>query len=295
MPSYESIQELVSCAQDAGTSLSRIIWEDQAQESGLPMEQVFLTMKERLLIMKQSVQSGIRSEARSISGLSGGAAVKMRAAAESGKSLLGKPFGMLIARALAVSETNACMGKIVASPTAGSCGIIPAALLSIMEERGYSDDDAALALFTSAGLGLVVANRANVSGAQGGCQAECGSATAMAAAALAELAGGTPSMAANAFALALKNMLGLVCDPVAGLVEIPCIKRNAMGAVMAVAAADMALSGIESAIPADEVIDAMGAIGDSMPASLKETSKGGLAATPTGIKLTKLCHLQEIK
>lgn len=295
MLSYESVQELVSCAQAADKKLSEIIWEDQAQELGLSKEEVFDKMKNRLQVMEESIRCGISSDQKSVSGLSGGSALKMKAAAEGGKGLLGKPFGMLIARALAVAETNACMGKIVASPTAGSCGIIPAALLSIREERGYSAESAALALFTSAGFGLVIANRASVSGAQGGCQAECGSATAMAAAALAELSGGTPSTAANAFAIALKNMLGLVCDPVAGLVEIPCIKRNAMGAVIAVAAADMALSGIESAIPADEVIDAMKAIGDLMPASLKETSKGGLAATPTALKLERLCHLNKIE
>lgn len=293
MLSYESIQELVSCAQAANKSLSETIWEDQAKNLELPKEQVFERMKSRLRVMEESVNSGICSTARSVSGLSGGAAVKMKTAAESGKTLLGRSFGMVLARALAVAETNACMGRIVASPTAGSCGIIPAALLSVREERGYSEDAAALALFTSAGFGLVVANRASVSGAQGGCQAECGSAAAMAAAALAELAGGTPSMAASAFALALKNTLGLVCDPVAGLVEIPCIKRNAVCAVLAIAAADMALAGIESAIPADEVIDAMKAIGDSMPASLKETSRGGLAATPTALEFSK--RLQEIR
>ena len=177
------------------------------------------------------------------------------------------------------------MGKVCAAPTAGSCGIIPAAVLTMQEEHRISDDTAVRALFTASAIGMVIAQNASISGAEGGCQAECGSASAMAAAALVEMAGGTPQQVSHACAIALKNILGLVCDPVAGLVEIPCIKRNAMGTANAFVAAELALAGIESAIPADEVIIAMKRIGDSLPVSLKETADGGLADTPTARKL----------
>ena len=285
MLNYDSLHQLAVCAQNAGKKISDVVLEDQADEMGKTKGELYRQMNEQLHIMEQSVNGGIHSEARSVSGLSGGAAVKMKKAADQGRILLGRPFGLVMARALAVAEVNACMGKIVAAPTAGSCGILPAALLSAREELNLPEESVTMALFTAAGVGLVIARRASVSGAEGGCQAECGSATAMAAAALAEMAGGTPAIAENACAIALKNVLGLVCDPVAGLVEIPCIKRNAIGAVNAVAAADMAIAGIESAIPADEVIDAMKNIGDMLPVSLKETSRGGLAATPTGERI----------
>ena len=187
-------------------------------------------------------------------------------------------------RALAVSELNAAMGRVVAAPTAGSCGILPAAVLT-MQEKGCSEHDCVMALFTASAVGMVITTSASVAGAQGGCQAECGSAAAMAAAAIVELAGGTPRQAADAVAMALKNILGLVCDPVAGLVEIPCIKRNASGVAGAFVAAELALAGIESAIPADEVIVAMKKVGDAMSPALKETAEGGLAATPTARRL----------
>ena len=177
------------------------------------------------------------------------------------------------------------MGRIVASPTAGSCGILPAAVLTMQAERNIPEHDCVMSLFTASAVGIVIANNASLAGAEGGCQAECGSASAMAAAALTELAGGTPEMIGNAVAIALKNVLGLVCDPVAGLVEIPCIKRNASGVAGAIVAAELALSGIKSAIPADEVITAMKKVGDMISPALKETAEGGLAATPTGRKL----------
>lgn len=186
-----------------------------------------------------------------------------------------------LAKAVAVAEWNAAMGRIVAAPTAGSCGILPAAVLGAEEALGLAEEPCVMALFCAAGVGLVIAHNACLAGAQGGCQAECGSAAALASAALVELCGGTPAMALSAVALTLKSMLGLVCDPVAGLVEIPCIKRNATATAMAFACAEMALAGVESAIPADEVVAAMKRVGDSMPAALKETAEGGLAATPT--------------
>jgi L-serine dehydratase len=179
------------------------------------------------------------------------------------------------------------MGRIVAAPTAGSCGIIPAALLAVVKCRGVLREKAVMGLFTSAGIGMVIARRASLSGAEGGCQAECGSASAMAAAALVEMMGGTPFMVSNACAFALKNILGLVCDPVAGLVEVPCVKRNAAGVANALVAADLALAGIDSVIPADEIIDAMNSVGNLMSSKLKETAEGGLASTPTGIRLAE--------
>ena len=177
------------------------------------------------------------------------------------------------------------MGKIVAAPTAGSCGILPGTILSLLEERELPEDIAVMALFTAGAFGMVIATNASIAGAQGGCQAECGSASAMAAAALVEMAGGTPEMCGHACAIAIKNQLGLVCDPIAGLVEVPCVKRNAGGVACAFTAAELALAGIKSVIPVDEVIDAMREVGDAMPCALKETALGGLAATPTGIRL----------
>ena len=188
-------------------------------------------------------------------------------------------------RAVSVAEVNASMGRIVASPTAGSCGILPGAIITMQKERNLSDDACVKALLTASAIGMVIAKNASLSGAEGGCQAECGSAAAMAAGALVELAGGTPEQISNAVAIAIKNILGLVCDPVAGLVEIPCIKRNAAGVANAIVAAEMALADIKSAIPADEVIMAMKQVGDKMSTSLKETAEGGLAKTPTAERL----------
>ncbi|MBO5150061.1 MAG: L-serine ammonia-lyase, iron-sulfur-dependent, subunit alpha, partial [Anaerotignum sp.] len=202
-----------------------------------------------------------------------------------GKTIAGPFFGKAMVKAIAVAQTNACMGRIVASPTAGSCGILPAALLTLQEEKNIPDKDLVMALFTASAIGIVIATNASVAGAAGGCQAECGAASAMAAAALVELSGGTPKQCEHACAIALKNILGLVCDPVAGLVEIPCIKRNAGGVGNALVAAELALAGVESHIPADEVIVAMKKVGDMMSPTLKETAEAGLATTPTGKKL----------
>ncbi len=244
-------------------------------------------MKASLTVMKESVAAGMNPDTRSVSGLTGGDAYKMQQAVDAKRNICGKVFGNALAKGLAVSETNACMGRIVAAPTAGSCGIIPATLLTIAEDRDIDDDSLTMGLITASGIGMVIANKATLAGAEGGCQAECGAASAMAAAAITEICGGTPQMAAHACAIAIKNILGLVCDPVAGLVEIPCIKRNAMGAANALTAAELALAGIASAIPADEAILAMKKVGDTMSPALRETADGGLAATPTGIKLHK--------
>ena len=187
-----------------------------------------------------------------------------------------------ISRALAVAGCNASMGKIVAAPTAGSCGVLPGCLVSLYEDRGFPEKDLVMAMFTAGAVGMVIANRSSLAGAQGGCQAECGSASAMAAAALVEVMGGTPQQCSDACAMAISNQMGLVCDPVAGLVEIPCIKRNVSSLMIAFSSADMALAGIQAKIPADECMDAMREVGEALPNTLKETAKGGLATTPTG-------------
>ena len=287
MISYDSIQELVDKAKKKGKRISELVLEDQARQMEQSQDELFEQMRASLQVMAEAAAKGLSAVSKSASGLSGGDANKMRRAVEAGRTLSGKVLSEILAKALAIAEVNACMGRIVAAPTAGSCGIIPAVLLTLQEENDLSEERVVMSLFTAAGLGMVIARKASISGAEGGCQAECGSAAAMAAAAAVELMGGTPQMCAHACAMALKSVLGLVCDPVAGLVEVPCVKRNASGAANALIAAEMALAGIESTIPVDEVIGAMKAIGDAMPKSLKETAEGGLAATPTAKKIAR--------
>ena len=284
MVNYESIAALVQAAQSENISLSELVLRDQAEQAELPADQLFERMRDNLHVMQQAVQAGIDKDLRSTSGLTGGDAYKLHQYAATG-GLCGPFFTGALTRAIAVSEYNAAMGKIVAAPTAGSCGILPGAILTMMEARDLPEESAVKALFTAGAFGMVIAFRASIAGAEGGCQAECGSAAAMAAAALVEMAGGTPDMGAHAGAIALKNQLGLVCDPIAGLVEVPCIKRNAGGVACALTAAELALAGVHSVIPVDEVIDAMREVGDAMPCALRETAQGGLAATPTGIRL----------
>lgn len=279
---YDTISELVAEAEKQGKKISELVLEDQAAACETTKEEMYKRMFKSFRIMQTSVDDGLEEDTRSVSGLTGGSAWKMKQQVDAGKNICGHLFGQAMTMALAVSETNACMGKIVAAPTAGSCGILPAVLISVMNEKDIPAEDVVMSLFTASALGLVIANKASIAGAEGGCQAECGSASAMAAGALVEMCGGTPQMVADACAIAIKNILGLVCDPVAGLVEIPCIKRNAMGTANAFTAAELALAGITSAIPVDEVIWAMKKVGDSMAVILKETGEGGLAATPTG-------------
>ena len=219
---------------------------------------------------------------RSVSGLVGGDGLKMRLYARRGESIGGEFMDEVIVQAISMAESNACMRRIVAAPTAGSCGVVPAVLLPLCEREHYTQHELLEALYVASGIGAVIAYRASISGAAGGCQAEIGTASAMAAGALVSLRGGTNEQIGHAVAMALKNLMGLVCDPVAGLVEGPCVKRNVIGAVNAISAADMALAGIESRIPVDEVIDAMGEVGRRMPVEFRETALGGLAATPTG-------------
>ena len=285
MLKYDSVADLVNEAEKRGLKLSELVLKSQAQIAERTEAEMFAQMARSLEVMKESVQEGMSKDKRSASGLTGGDAYKMNEALLGGNTIAGPFFGKAMVKAIAVAQTNACMGRIVASPTAGSCGILPAALLTLQEERNIPDKDLIMALFTASAVGIVIATNASVAGAAGGCQAECGAASAMAAAALVELCGGTPNQCAHACAIALKNILGLVCDPVAGLVEIPCIKRNAGGVGNALVAAELALAGVESHIPADEVIVAMKKIGDAMSPTLKETAEAGLATTPTGKKL----------
>ena len=286
MLDYDSIAAICDAAEQKQISISALVLSDQAEQMELSEEELYHRMKDSLHVMQEAVKEGKNPKLRSTSGLTGGDAAKVETYANTG-GIAGTFLNHAMARAIAVSEYNAAMGKIVASPTAGSCGILPGTVVSLREEGRCDEHAAVMALFTAGAIGMVIANKASIAGAQGGCQAECGSASAMAAAALVELAGGTPAQAAHACAMAIKNQLGLVCDPVAGLVEIPCIKRNVSGIAIAFTSAEMALAGVESKIPVDECVLAMRQVGDMLPCSLKETSQAGLAATPTGIRLKK--------
>jgi L-serine dehydratase len=294
MLEYHSIAALAAEAASKGTTISVLALADQVEFMEKSEAELFSMMRHNLDVMREAAVKGVARDIRSTSGLTGGDGWRMKEYAEarasgaaeegaSAGSLSGAFCAKAIMRAIAIGEYNASMGKIVAAPTAGSCGILPAAVLTMMEERGVGEKAAVMALFTAGAFGMVIMNEASIAGAEGGCQAECGSAAALAAAALVEMAGGAPDLCAQAVAIALKNQLGLVCDPVAGLVEVPCIKRNAGGVMCAITAADMALAGIKSVIPVDEVIAAMREIGEGLPLSLRETGLGGLAATPTGV------------
>lgn len=285
---YTSIAELVAVAHREGELISQIVLQDQAEQMDAEPKTLFRKMRDNYHVMLESIQKGANPDIKSTSGLTGGDAYKLYDVYQHKKSLTGSFMSGAMWRALAVSELNAAMGRIVAAPTAGSCGILPAAIVTMQEEYNLDEYDCVMALFTASAIGMVIGNNASLAGASGGCQAECGSASAMAAAAIVELAGGTPEMSGEAVAIAIKNILGLVCDPVAGLVEIPCIKRNAGGVTTAFMAAELALAGIGSHIPADETILAMKRIGDTMPATLRETAEGGLAMTPTGQELNTL-------
>ncbi len=280
-----SIQMLIDEANKKKCRFSDVVCALQSEEQQMEIAETRRIMHRSLEVMKQCVTSGLKGGV-SNGGLCGMMAKEYTSNEKSGM-LIGKIGKNAIRYAIAGAEHNACMGRIVAAPTAGSCGILPAVLLAAQDEFGFSDEQLVDALFNSAGICLVVAENASISGAKGGCQAECGTASAAAASAITELLGGTPEMCAHACAMAFKFILGLTCDPVAGLVEVPCVKRNASGAVNALVAAEMALCGIESIIPADEVIAAMKQTGDLMSYSLRETSQAGLAKTPTAKKITK--------
>lgn len=285
MEDFKTIAELIAIAEKNSSSLAQVVINREKALTDKSEKEIRNKMAESLKVMRQSIKKGLTEDISSMSGLTGGDAQKVEKARKAGKSIAGDLFSKIIANTLAVSELNAAMGKIVACPTAGSCGILPGSLTTIAAEHDCSEKQIIDALFVASGFGIVIAKQASVSGAAGGCQAECGSASSMTAAAITYLLGGTKAQVASAAAIALKNLLGLVCDPVAGLVEVPCIKRNTIGSSNALTAAEMALAGVESVIPVDEVIIAMKKIGDALPSSLKETSQAGLAATPTANKI----------
>ncbi|MBA2874030.1 L-serine ammonia-lyase, iron-sulfur-dependent, subunit alpha [Thermaerobacillus caldiproteolyticus] len=278
---FRNVAELVQLAESQQIKIAEVMIQQEMEVTGRSRDEIFAQMEKNLQVMEQAVEKGLAGVS-SHSGLTGGDAVLLQAYIRQGRFLSGETILDAVSKAVATNEVNAAMGTICATPTAGSAGVVPGTLFAVKEKLHPTREQMIEFLFTAGAFGFVVANNASISGAAGGCQAEVGSAAGMAAAALVEMAGGTPSQAAEAMAIALKNMLGLVCDPVAGLVEVPCVKRNAMGAANAMVAADMALAGIKSRIPCDEVIEAMYRIGEAMPTALKETAQGGLAATPTG-------------
>ncbi|MDO4292662.1 MAG: L-serine ammonia-lyase, iron-sulfur-dependent, subunit alpha [Eubacteriales bacterium] len=280
---YRSLEELCRSAEENKISFWEAVARDDCRERQISRQDSFSQM-ERMYQAMREADEDYDPELRSRSGLVGTDGGRLQAYVDSGQAICGDFMGRVMEKAVKMGESNACMKRIVAAPTAGACGVVPAVFLAMQEKYGFSDEKMTEALYVAAGIGGVIADRAFLAGAQGGCQAEVGSASAMAAGGAAYLRGADARTIAHAAAMALKNLLGLVCDPVAGLVEVPCVKRNAAGAVVALTAADMALAGIRSRIPPDQVIDAMREVGMSMPACVRETGEGGLAATPEGVR-----------
>ncbi len=277
---FNKIEEILQIASEKNISFWEVIIKDDMHERNVSFENSFERMTKMLDAMIEADKS-YSPELRSQSGLSGGDGAKLEQFRKQETRLIGTFLTMVMEKAVKMGESNACMKRIVAAPTAGSCGVIPAVLITYLEQKNSAKERIVESLFVAAGIGQVIANTASISGAEGGCQAEIGSASSMAAGAITYLEGGTNEQIANAAALAMKNMLGLTCDPVAGLVEVPCIKRNVSGAVNAIIASQMTMAGIKSAIPADEVFESMGRIGSLLPSCLRETSGDGLATTPT--------------
>lgn len=280
---FMSVETLLAESNRTGLPIWELVMRSYSDESGVSSEATWQQMKYRLSAMREA-DASYDALQRSRSGLTGGDGELMSDFSRSGKNISGEFIGEILSAALRMGECNACMHRIVAAPTAGACGVLPAVLLPYGKKYNVSDDELIKALFVTCGFGGVIATRASISGAECGCQAEIGSASAMAAAALVYLHGGSNEQMSAAVAIALKNLMGLVCDPVAGLVEVPCVKRNAIGAMNALAAAEMALAGITSRIPTDEVIDAMRDVGASLPPELRETGRGGIAASPTAVR-----------
>lgn len=279
--------ELLEICRDNNFSLAEYAIQHEIENKNCTREDVIKGMKKVLHVMKDAANEGQEKKVYSVSGLIGGDAYKLRKYLEKGNTLTGNVMVGAMARALSCSEVNASMGRIVACPTAGSCGILPAVILTVGERLELNDDELIMGLLASSAVGMIIAQNATLAGAEGGCQAECGSAAAMGAAATVEMMGGTPEMALDAGAIVLKNILGLVCDPIAGLVEVPCAKRNFAGAVSALTTADLVMAGITSKIPFDDTVEAMYRVGRDMPSTLRETAMGGLAITKTGLELNK--------
>ena len=283
-----SLNGWIAEAEAKGQSMQEFLTDYNAKELECSKEELLAKMERMLVVIKESIDFGLTG-VRSHSGLTGGDAKRLKEASEEKQfsNILGDKAKDAIVYAMAVAEANAAMGRIVAAPTAGASGVLPGVFFALKKHYGLSDQVLAEGLVVAGGIGLVIADRASLAGATGGCQAECGSAAAMAAGAAVAMLGGTPTQVGHAVAIVFKNILGLVCDPVAGLVEVPCIKRNGSCALQALAAAELALAGIGSFIPADETIDAMKSVGDSLPCALKETAGGGMATTPTALAWAK--------
>ena len=282
---YKALSEAIHDAESRGLTLAQTALDAEARDQGRPVEEIRGALRRALVVMRGAVERGMVGDLQSASGLVGGDAARLRLGRAG--PLADTPFRDILARALAVQEVNAAMGVIVAAPTAGGAGVLPAVLTGLAEARGIDDERLVDALATAGLIGAVIAERASLSGAEGGCQAETGAAAAMAAGAAAEMLGGSPTQVGHAVALTMQGMLGLVCDPLGGLVEIPCVFRNATGAAIALAGIEMAMAGVTFRIPVDEVIDTMGEIGRAMDVRYRETAGGGLAATPTGRRLTR--------
>jgi L-serine dehydratase len=282
---YRALADAIRDAEAQRITLARLALETEAKDQGRPVEEIRAALQRALDIMRGAVEKGMVGDLHSASGLVGGDAAKLRTGPAG--PLSGTPFRDILARALAVQEVNAAMGVIVAAPTAGGAGVLPAVLTGLAQARGIPDDAVVDALAVAGLIGAVIAERASLSGAEGGCQAETGAAAAMAAGAATEMLGGSPAQVGHATALAMQGTLGLVCDPLGGLVELPCVFRNATGAAIAMTGIELAIAGVEFRIPVDEVIDVMGEIGRSMDVRYRETAGGGLAATPTGRRLAK--------
>ena len=280
-------EELLKICIEKKWSLADYAINYEVENSTLTREEVILNGHKILEAMRDGTNEGQEKKVYSVSGLIGGDAYKIKKYLQKGNTLCGETIVSAIGRAISSSEVNAAMGRIVACPTAGSCGILPAVLLTVGERFNLSDDKMVMGLFASSAVGLIIAQNATLSGAEGGCQAECGSASAMASAATVEMMGGSVDMALNASAIVIKNILGLVCDPVAGLVEVPCAKRNFAGAISALSTADLVMAGVSSKIPFDDTVEAMYRVGKALPSSLRETAQGGLAITKTGLELNK--------
>ena len=277
-------EELVEICEKENIKLSEYAIRCEVEEKGLTREEVIDRMRKNLHVMKNAANEGREKEVYSVSGLIGGDGYKINNYAKK-KTLTGRATNLAMAMALSSSEVNASMGKIVACPTAGSCGILPAVILAAGEQLELNEDELIQGLLAAAAVGMIIGMNATLSGAEGGCQAECGSASAMGAAAVVEMMGGTPKMSLDAGSIILQNVLGLVCDPVAGLVEIPCAKRNAQGAITALCTADMVMAGVEAKIPFDDAVSAMYKVGKSLPSELRETALGGVAVTKAGLAL----------
>ena len=282
---YKSLSEAIHDAQTSGRTLAEVAIEKEARDQGRSPEDIRATLKRALDVMRNAIGDGLTGDLYSASGLVGGDAAKLMTGPPG--PLAATPFRDILARALAVQEVNAAMGVIVAAPTAGGAGVLPAVMTGLAKANSVSEEKLVDGLATAALIGAVIAERASLSGAEGGCQAETGAAAGMAAGAATEMLGGSPKQAGHAVALTMQGMLGLVCDPLGGLVELPCVFRNATGSAIALAGIEMAMAGITFAIPVDEVIDVMGEIGREMDVRYRETAGGGLAATPTGRRLAK--------